>query len=147
LSLSFNNEVEICDGNVAEEKAEGKVINNIGQWAEKGSLEATGRDGLLDFSKCKWRLRVWHSLEAAFLSFMQSIDSHCRPQLPWISWFSRYHILIIWFHSMYVYYNGNYVPASRKHRLRRKGKNKCCRTMKMAEVCGKKLTMTVNFCL
>jgi hypothetical protein len=24
-------EVEICDGNVAEEKAEGKVINNIGQ--------------------------------------------------------------------------------------------------------------------
>jgi len=60
--------VRSCD--VVEKENAGEIINNIGERAAKGSLEAMGRDGLLDVAKREWWLRVRHPLEGVLLLFV-----------------------------------------------------------------------------
>lgn len=43
-------EVEVRGGNVVEESGKEEVVNDVGKGADKGALEAMGRDGFLDLA-------------------------------------------------------------------------------------------------
>ncbi|KAJ4848671.1 hypothetical protein Tsubulata_041437 [Turnera subulata] len=47
---------DVSLGNVEKSRANGEVISKVGQRADKGAVEAMGRNGFLECGKREWRL-------------------------------------------------------------------------------------------
>lgn len=71
--------MEVRGGNIVEQRGEKEIMSDEGERADKGALEAMGRDGFLDLAQSEWRGCVWHSLNRALLPLQLGATRHWHP--------------------------------------------------------------------